>query len=139
MPSGLSDYYEVQILGYIFGARTYTNPTTYYVGLWTTTLSDTSTGATAGEPSGGSYARVAVTNNSTNFAVPTSGTGQTSNSNLIAFPMATASWGTITYVALCDASTGGNIIAWASLTTPVTVSQYDTVLFQPGNLTISID
>lgn len=136
MPSGISDYFEDKVIGYLFGSRAYSLPATYYVGLWTATLSDTSTGSTAGEVSGGAYARQSVTNNSSNFSVPSA--GATSNSNLIAFPMATASWGTVTYVALLDASTLGNIIAWASLTTPVTVAQYDTVLFQPGDLSISI-
>lgn len=136
MASGLSDYFENQILGQIFGNYSYTNPTTYYVGLWTTTLGDTSTGSTAGEPSGGSYARVSVTNNSTNWAAASG--GATSNSTLIAFPMATAAWGTISYVGLCDAATNGNMIAYAQLTAPVVVSQYDTVLFQPGDLDITI-
>lgn len=136
MPSGLSDYFEDKIIGYIFGNRAYSLPATYYVGLWTATLSDSSTGSTAGEPSGGSYARVSVTNNSSNFDLPSA--GATQNTNLIAFPMATASWGTVTYVGLCDASTGGNLIAYASLTTSVAVSTYDTVLFQPGDLDITI-
>ncbi len=136
MASGLSDYFENEILGYIFGGRSYTNPATYYVGLWTATLSDASTGSTAGEVSGGSYARVSVTNDSSNFDSPSG--GATANTTLIAFPMAAASWGTVSYVALCDAATSGNIIAYAQLTSPVTVSQYDTVLFQPGDLDITI-
>lgn len=136
MPSGLSDYFEDQILGYVFGSRAYTNAATYYVGLWTATLSDASTGSTAGEPTSGAYARVAVTNNSSNFDLPSA--GATQNTNLIAFPMATASWGTITYVGICDALTAGNLIAYASLTTSVAVSTYDTVLFQPGDLDITI-
>ena len=136
MASGLSDYFENEIIGYIFGGRAYTNPATYYVGLWTATLSDASTGSTAGEVSGGSYARVSVTNNSSNFDAPSG--GATANTTLIAFPLAAGFWGTVTYVALCDASTAGNIIAYAELNTPVSVSTYDTVLFQPGDLDITI-
>lgn len=138
MPSGLSDYFEDKMVGYMFGSRAYTIPATYYVGLWTATLSDSSTGSTAGEPSGGAYARVSVTNNSSNFDAVSAGTGLTKNTNLITFPMATSSWGTITYVGICDASSAGNLIAWASLTTPISVAAYDTVLFQPGDLTITL-
>lgn len=137
MASGLSNYFENYLLSHLFGNASYTNPGTYYFGLWTATLSDASTGSTAGEPSGGAYQRVAVTNNGTNWASASG--GATSNSTLVAFPMATASWGTITYVGICDASTSGNMIAYASLASPVSVAQYDTVLFKPGDLDITID
>jgi len=106
------------------------------VGLWTASLSDSSTGSTAGEPSGGSYARVSVTNNSSNFDAASG--GATANTNLITFPMATASWGTVTYVGICDASTGGNLIAYADLGTSISVAQYDTVIFKPGDLDITL-
>ena len=109
MPSGLSDYFEDAVLAHLFGSVALTVPATYYIGLWTTTLSDSSTGSTAGEPSGGAYARVAVTNNTSNW--DTVSGGATANTNLIAFPMATASWGTVTYVGICDASSAGNLIA----------------------------
>lgn len=137
MASGFSDYFENKALGLLFGQVSYTVPATYYVGLWTATLSDASTGATAGEPSGGSYARVAVTNNSSNFDAVTG--GATSNTNLITFPMASASWGTVTYVGICDASTGGNMIAYAQLGTSISVSQYDTVIFKPGDFDITLN
>lgn len=138
MASGFTDYFEGKTLGLLFGARAFTAPTTYYIGLWTTTLSDTSTGSTAGEVSGGSYSRVSVANSSSNFDDP-AGAGATQNTNLISFPMATASWGTITYVGICDASTGGNMLAYAQLTSSVSVSTYDTVIFQPGDLDITLN
>lgn len=136
MASGFSDYFEGKVLGYLFGNVAYSLPSTYYVGLWTATLSDASTGSTAGEPSGGSYARVSVTNNSSNFDAVSG--GATANTNLITFPMASASWGTITYVGICDASTAGNLIAYAQLGTPISVAQYDTVIFKPGDLDITL-
>ena len=136
MASGLSDYFEDAVLAHLFGGVALTNPATHYIGLWTATLSDSSTGSTAGEPSGGSYARVAVTNNTSNW--DTVSGGATANTNLIAFPMATAAWGTITYVGICDASSAGNMIAWGQLTSPLAVAQYDTVMFQPGDLDITL-
>jgi len=136
MPSGLSDFFEDAVLARLFGGVALTVPGTYHIGLWTATLSDASTGSTAGEPSGGSYARAAVTNSGANWDAVSG--GATANTNLIAFPMATASWGTVTYVGICDASTAGNMIAYAQLNSPVTVSQYDTVLFQPGDLDITL-
>lgn len=136
MASGFSDYFEEKVLGYLFGNVAYSLPATYYVGLWTATLSDASTGSTAGEPSGGSYARVSVSNNTSNFDAVSG--GATANTNLLTFPMASASWGTITYVGICDASTAGNLIAYAELGTPISVAQYDTVIFKPGDLDITL-
>ncbi len=136
MAAGFSDYFENKVLGYLFGNVAYSLPATYYVGLWTSSLSDSSTGSAAGEVSGGSYARQAVTNDSSSWDAASS--GATANTNLISFPMASASWGTVTYVGICDASTAGNMIAYAQLTTPVSVAQYDTVIFQPGDLDITL-
>jgi hypothetical protein len=136
MAAGFSDYFEDAVLASLFGAVAYSVPGTYYIGLWTASLSDASTGSTAGEPSGGSYARVSVTNNSSNW--DTVSGGATANTNLITFPMATAAWGTITDVGIVDAASGGNMIAYASLSAPVAVAQYDTVIFQPGDLDITL-
>lgn len=137
MPSGLADYFEGKMLGLMFGSRAFTPPATYYLGLWTTTLSDPSTGSTAGEVSGGSYARVSVTNNSANFDDP-AGQGATQNTLLLTWPLATAAWGTVTYVGICDAATAGNLVGYASFASPIVVSQYDTVIFQPGDLDITL-
>lgn len=135
--AGLSSYFEDQVLGKLFGNQTLTVPGTYYIGLWTSTLSNSSTGSTAGEPAGGtSYSRVSVTNNGSYWDAVSG--GATANTTLIAFPMATGSWGTITYVGICDAASNGNMIAYAQLASPVSVSTYDTVLFQPGALDITL-
>jgi hypothetical protein len=134
--AGFSDYFEDAVLGSLFGAVAYSIPGTYYVGLWTSSLSDASTGSTAGEPSGGSYARVSVTNNSSNWDAVSG--GATANTNLITFPMATAAWGTITDVGILDAASGGNLVAYAALSSSIVVAQYDTVIFQPGDLDITL-
>jgi hypothetical protein len=138
MASGLSAYFENKALGLLFGQTAYTVPSTVYVGLWTTTLVQGSTGATAGEPSGGAYARVAVTNSTANFPTPT--VGSTANAALIQFPTAGASWGTITHVGVTDSATpgAGNLLAYASLTSPVSVSAADTVVFAANALTITL-
>jgi hypothetical protein len=134
--AGFSDYFEDAVLGSLFGAVAYSIPGTYYVGLWTSSLSDASTGSTAGEPSGGSYARVSVTNNSSNWDAVSG--GATANTNLITFPMATAAWGTITDVGILDAASGGNLVAYAALNSSIVVAQYDTVIFQPGDLDVTL-
>lgn len=128
-------YYSAnRVLDFNFGNTSYTVPATYYFGLSTTTISIDGTGAT--EPSGGSYARVALTNNKTNF-------GNASNASLsnlaaVQFPESTASWGTITYVGVWDASTSGNLWWFDALSPARSVATATTVLIAIGAMTISM-
>ena len=133
MAGTLSDYAENKVADHVVGKTAFTMPT-IWVGLWTATLSDTSTGATAGEVSGGSYARKAAVGSDWNAA---SG-GSLTNAAILAFPQATASWGTVTHFALLDASTAGNIIGWADLTTPRAIVNGDTAQFNAGTLTVTM-
>jgi hypothetical protein len=134
-----STYLDTQLNKMVFGGTAYTVPTTLYVGLSTTTPSANGTGVT--EPSGGGYARVAVTNNTTNWAPagtqPSTGQQQINNT-AITFPSATASWGTVTYVVIYDAPTGGNLLAFGALTTSQTINSGDTASFAAGALTITL-
>lgn len=95
-------------------------------------------GTSQAEPSGGSYARVAVTASLANFAgtqsagstSASSGTSaQTSNNGTITWPAPTGSWqpagGAIWGVAVYDASTSGNCWFWEPLTVPKTVNSGD--------------
>jgi hypothetical protein len=79
---------------------------------------DDGTGGT--EVSGGSYARVAVTNNTTNFPNATGGGPSLKvNGTVITFPAPTADWGTVVGWGLYDAASSGNLL-W---TAPLTYSQ----------------
>lgn len=143
MPGSKSDYLEKKLLDLVFSNTAFSVPT-LAIGLWTVTLDDTSTGATAGEPSGNAYARVAPTQNTTNWPAATgSGAGGSSKSNgaAITFPTATGSWGTVTYFGACDSSTtaAGNMLYYGSLTTSKTISNGDTASFAVGQLTFTED
>lgn len=133
MAGGKTDYLEAAVKNEVLGAVTFTAPSPVFFGLWGTasTLSDTSTSATAGEVSGGSYARVSLTNNTTNFATVT--TGAKVNSVAITFPAASANWNggsNINQVGVCDVASGaGNMLLWSDLTTPKTVLNGDTAQF----------
>src|SRR4249920_148253 len=64
VPRGLtaasfSDYLENKVLDHIFNDGTYSVPTAS-LGLWTSALTDASTGATAGEAAYTTYARVTI-------------------------------------------------------------------------------
>lgn len=92
------------------------------------------------EPSGGSYARVSVTNNTTNWPGPTSGNATVSNNSAVTFPAPTANWGVIFGFVITDASTGGNALIYSALTTPKTVNSGDAApSFSASALTVQID
>ena len=132
-----SNFLENEVLDHLFGKATYTAPATLYVGLWKAALSDSSSGSTANEVSGGSYVRKAVTNNNTNW--PTASGGAKANGTAITFVTATASWGTVTYFAILDAASAGNILGWGQLTVAKTIGSGDTASFAVGDLDITLD
>jgi hypothetical protein len=124
---------ENKLLDLAFGGTAWTPPATYYVGLSTTAPAEAGTGAT--EPSGGAYARVAVTNNKTNFG--TASNGALTNAVAITFVESTASWGTITHICFFDQLTGGSLYYWEQLPVSKAVAANTTVYFSIGSLTIS--
>jgi hypothetical protein len=111
---------------------------TLYVGLWTATLTAASTGSTAGEVSDVNYARQPVTSASGwNPTPPTA--SSVSNVGTLAFFGAGAAAGpyTVTYVAICDALTAGNILYWGPLAVAKTVNVGDTLSFAASALSVS--
>src|SRR6056297_2230751 len=124
----LSNTYETDTLEWLFTNTSVTRPTAWYLGLFTSDPTDAETGT---EVSGGGYVREAAT-----FSV----TGDTATTTAaIEWPVATASWGTITHVAVHDAATGGNIIAHAALTNAKTITTDDVFRIPAGDLDITID
>lgn len=144
--AALTDYLENKIIDWMLRGQAYTPPATVYVGLLTAAPSDASAGT---EVSGGSYARVAVTSSLANWAgtqsagstVASSGTGgTTSNNGSITFPAPTANWGVVTHFAIYDASTAGNMLIYAALSTSKTVNNGDAApSFAAAALTFQID
>ena len=47
-------------------------------------------------------------------------------------------WGTITHAAIFDASTGGNMLAWAPLTTSRTINDGDVFRIPAESLTVTL-
>jgi len=132
--AGKSDYLENKVLDFLLGGVSYTPPATVYIALFTAAPTDAGGGT---EVSGGGYARVAVTNNTTNF--PAASNGSKSNGTTITFPTATADWGTVVAVGIFDAATNGNLLFWANLTTSKTIQNGDTAQFAAGSLTFTED
>lgn len=121
-----SNTYETNVLTWTFTTTAVTRPTSWTVALYTVAPSDTGGGT---EVSGGSYARTAVT-----FTV-TDDTA--SNSGVVEFPAATASWGTVVALAVFDNSS--NMVAWANLTTSRTIGSGDVFRIPAGDLDITLN
>ena len=128
--AGFSDYLEDKVLDHVFGGNAYTAPSTLYVALYTSAPSDTGGGT---EVSGGGYVRKTATFN-------VSGTNPTTASNTAAieYPTATANYGTVVAVGIFDASSSGNLLAYANLTTSKVVSTGDVFRFNTGDLDITL-
>jgi hypothetical protein len=134
----LTDAWEKKVLDLLFSNTALTIPATLFFALSTTTPGDDGSNFT--EPSGNAYARVSVTNNTTNFPAAT-GTAPTTKNNgaAITFPTATGSWGTITHYAIFDASTAGNMLFWGQLTTAKVINTNDTASMNANDLAITLD
>jgi len=120
--SQMSDYLESQIGNLLFRTQTAWKPSAIYVALLTAAPSDSGGGT---EVTGGSYARVAVSQLDAQWNAPSAGNGLFSNVNNITFPAPTANWGTITHMAIFDASTAGNMLIWGPLGISKTVNNGD--------------
>jgi hypothetical protein len=136
MAGSFSDYLEAKVLDHVFGGTAYSAPATMYYAAFTAAPTDAGGGT---EVTGGSYARKAMTNNTTNFP-NASGTSPTSKTNGadVAFVQATAAWGTVVAIGLFDASTSGNLIAWADLASSKVVDVDDTLTIPASSLTITL-
>ena len=129
-----SNYLENEILDHILGGGDYTRPATVYVGLHTSNPDEDDSGT---EVSGGSYARVSVTNNATNW--PAASGGAKSNGTAVTFPTASASWGTVTHFGIYDAASAGNLLYYGALTASKSIDSGDTAEFAIGEIDITED
>lgn len=137
MASGVGYFYGQKILAKLNGATDFTPPATWYAALLTAAPSDAG-GGTEVTIGSGSYARVAVTNNTTNFPAPASGPVTQATGAPIDWGSATGSWGTITHIAFYDASTAGNLGVWGALSTSKTVASGDSFKVNTGNGTFTV-
>jgi len=134
MAGSKADFLEDELLDHVLGNAAYSAPATVYVAIYTVAPTDAGGGT---EVSGGSYARVAVTNNDTNW--PAASSGAKANGTEFTFPTATANWGTVVAFAILDAASGGNFLYWGDLTANRTINSGDTAKFAVGDLDVTED
>jgi len=129
--SSFTDYTENLALTYLFTTGSATRPTAWYVGLFTAAPSDAGGGT---EVSGNGYARKVT------GTISGSGTATTfTNAAAIEFAAASGgNWGTIGWAAIFDASTSGNMLAWAPLTTSKAINDGDIFRIPASSLSITL-
>ena len=126
----MSNYLENALINATLRNTSYTSPTTVYVSLWTSDPTDAASG-TEVSTSGTSYARTSVT-----FGAPSNG-ASTNNAD-VTFPTATASWGTVGWIGINDASTGGNLLYHTALDTAKAIDSGDIFKIATGNLSVTL-
>lgn len=125
--AAFSNFAETQILNNLFRTNG------VYIALYKTNPTDSNTGE---EVTGGSYQRQQVS-----FSAPTqiNDKGTVANNADINFPVASAEWGTVSFVGVTDATTGGNLLAYQAVTNPRAVLISDRLRFLAGEFKISVD
>lgn len=123
---GLVDSMKNSVLDALLGASATLMPGTVYLGALLAAPNEDGTGVV--EPAGGAYARLAITNNGTNF--PAAASGMKSNGVDLTMATATgANWGNITHVGIFDAASGGNLRLKGALDSPRNVLDGDVMKF----------
>lgn len=123
-----SNYFENQVLNLMRG-QSIAGYTNLYLALFLSNPGDTGTEGTEITYTG--YARQAIS-----FSAPAaSGSGlMIQNTALISFAEATSSAGTVTYVAVFDSLTGGNMLLYAPLDIALVVQNGVSPVFRAGNI-----
>jgi hypothetical protein len=124
----MSNYLENALINATLRNTSYTSPTTVYIGLYTSDPTDADTGT---EVTGGSYARQSVT-----FGAPSNGVS--TNSAAIEFPQATGSWGTVGWIGIEDALSGGNLLYHTPLDASKTIESGDIFKIAIGSLSVTL-
>lgn len=110
------------------------SPATVYIAAYTVAPSDSGGGT---ECSLGSYARIAVTNNSTNW--PAAADGSKSNGVQFDFPTATGAVGTIVAWGVHSHITNDALLVWADVDTEKTIADGDDYYVPVGGITVTLD
>lgn len=126
----MSDYLEVALLNATLNGTAFTAVNNPYVSLHTANPTDAGTGA---EVSGGSYARTTAS-----FATASGTSGLVATDADVTFPTATATWGTVGWIGLWDAASGGNMLYHTALDTSKTIDLGDIFKITTGNLTVEL-
>lgn len=134
-----SDYLENKVLDHVLKNTAYPQPSALYLALFNNVSGSAAANLEAGvltdeiSTTGTAYARKSIA-----FSPASNGTSVSSATVL--FDTATATWGSITHVAIVDGATrgAGNVLFWGAVTTAKQIDTGDSFQVTSGNLTISL-
>jgi hypothetical protein len=116
--SGFSQHYAAAILGHTWSKSELAKPSKVFLALCTTVPTSSSTGSTIVEATASGYERKEVPTAS--IASPTEAAESSIKTSAeLLFKEITGGSSTIIGWALCDASTGGNVVMWGTCTSTV--------------------
>ncbi len=124
----MSDYLKDKLIDEVFRDTPYAQATHHYVALYATDPTSADIGT---ELSGAGYARMTV-----EFDAPVAGTGTSQNTADVTFAAATGDWVEITHVGVKDAVSGGNLLSFQALASPVTVLDTNNFRIPTSQLTV---
>lgn len=124
-----------EMLDHILIGSAFTQPVAAHLALYTTMPNAADSGGV--EVTGGSYARVSCFGATEWDAVNATG-GNTANTLIKTFPVATANWGTVVGMGIKSAATVGSLYFFKTLTASKTVYSGDTFRFSAGAATITL-
>lgn len=126
--SSFTNYLEDAVLNHVFRNVALSSPATVYAALFSVAPGEAGGGT---ELVGNGYTRKAIT-----FGAPSS--GQVANSVAVDFDPVTGSSWTVVGVAIFDASSNGNMLAYKAIGSQ-TINVGDQARFAIGALTVSLD
>lgn len=144
MAGSASDYLEKKLLDAVLSQVALPAIGTVYVALFTdaNTATQRDAGTVTEVPTGTwtNYARIAVTNNATQWPAASGVTATKQNANPVSFGTV-SSTGTVTVTAfgIYDASTAGNLLFWGDLAASKVINNGDTVSFAANQVSITCD
>jgi hypothetical protein len=118
---------ETLVLSFMFTTGTATRPTEWHLGLFTAAPGEAGGGT---EITGNAYARKAI--------AFTASLNLATNSGNVEFDAATGSWGTVTHVAVFDAATSGNMLAYAELNGSKVIGSGDIFRVPTGDFKLTL-
>lgn len=134
----LSDFLENELLDHMFGGSAYSAPSSVWVALFTSNTGLESN-TQSNEVSGTNYARLEVgAATGRDFTVAASASSENNEDWQFANP-GSGGWGTVVAIAVCSASTSGEILMYSDLSVNRTINQDNDVIFSAGEIKFFFD
>lgn len=128
-----TNYLEEGVMDHVFGTGTFAKPAGLYLALFTAPPTDAGGGTEVGTDGTGYERQVAQ------FDVTAGDPTRATTTAPIEYGVALEDWGEITHVAVFDAESGGNMLAYAELDVSKTIGEGDVFRVPAQDLTFTLE